>query len=41
VGDDLEAEADAAAARLDAAWPQDRLRRVVENGGVDDAGERP
>ena len=32
-GDDLEAEADAAAARLDADYPQERLRELVANGG--------
>ncbi len=32
-GDDLEAEADAAAARLDAAYDRDRLARLVEAGG--------
>jgi hypothetical protein len=32
-GDDLEAEADAAAARLDAEYPQERLRALVANGG--------
>jgi hypothetical protein len=32
-GDDLEAEADAAAARVDADYPQARLRALVANGG--------
>jgi hypothetical protein len=32
-GDDLEAEADATAARLDAEYPQERLRTLVANGG--------
>jgi hypothetical protein len=32
-GDDLEAEADAAAARVDADYPQERLRALVANGG--------
>ena len=32
-GDDLEAEADAAAARLDADYPPERLRALVANGG--------
>lgn len=41
VGDNLEAEAEAAAARLEAEWPQERLRAVVRNGGLSDAGERP
>lgn len=40
VGDDLEAEAEAAAARLDAAWPAERLRAVVANGGRDPSGEQ-
>lgn len=33
-GDDLEAEADAAAARLDADYTQDRLAALVRNGGA-------
>jgi hypothetical protein len=36
-GDDLEAEADAAAARLDADYPQERLRALVANGGREPA----
>jgi hypothetical protein len=32
-GVDLEAEADAAAARVDADYPQERLRALVANGG--------
>lgn len=32
-GDALEAEADAAAARLEADYPAERLRRLVEHGG--------
>jgi hypothetical protein len=36
-GDDLEAEADAALARLDAEYPQERLRRLVANGGRETA----
>jgi hypothetical protein len=32
-GEDLEAEADAAAARLDADYPPERLRALVANGG--------
>jgi Virulence factor len=32
-GDDLEVEADAAAARLDADYPPERLRALVANGG--------
>ena len=31
--DDLDAEADTAAARLDAEYPQERLRALVANGG--------
>ncbi len=34
-GDDLEAEANAAAARLDADYPQERLRDLVANGGLE------
>jgi hypothetical protein len=32
-GDDLEAEAEAAATALDAAWTADRLRAAARNGG--------
>ncbi|HET6468542.1 MAG TPA: virulence factor [Geminicoccaceae bacterium] len=32
-GDDLEAEAMAAAAALEAAWPPERLRALVERSG--------
>lgn len=32
-GDDLEAEADAAAAAIEAAWPADRLRAAARAGG--------
>jgi hypothetical protein len=32
-GDDLEAEADAAAARLENDYGRDRLRQLVDNGG--------
>lgn len=35
VGDDLEAEADKAAADLEAAWPRDRLVALVQAGGRD------
>ena len=35
VGDDLEAEADKAAAELEAAWPKDRLVALVQSGGRD------
>jgi hypothetical protein len=34
-GDDLEAEAAAAAARLEAEWPDARLDRAVAAGGLD------
>ncbi|MFO1061090.1 MAG: virulence factor [Dongiaceae bacterium] len=34
-GDDLEAEATEAAARLEAEWPDDRLDRAVAAGGLD------
>jgi hypothetical protein len=33
VGDDLEAEADAAFARLESEYGRDRLRQLVDNGG--------
>lgn len=36
-GDDLEAEADAAAQRLEAEFPDDRLAQLVANGGLVDA----
>jgi hypothetical protein len=39
-GDDLEAEADGAAARVDADYPQERLRALVANGGRQPAPER-
>jgi hypothetical protein len=32
-GDDLEAEADAASARLESDYGRDRLRQLVDNGG--------
>lgn len=35
VGDDLEAEADKAAAELEAAWPKERLVALVRSGGRD------
>ncbi|MCB1424630.1 MAG: virulence factor [Zhengella sp.] len=35
VGDDLEAEADKAAAEMEAAWPKDRLVALVQSGGRD------
>lgn len=35
-GDDLEAEADAALARLDEDYGTDRLRQLVDNGGWQD-----
>jgi hypothetical protein len=34
-GDDLEADADAAAARLEAEYPAERLRALVANGGLE------
>jgi hypothetical protein len=37
-GDDLEAEAVAAAARLEADWPEERLDRAVAQGGLDPKG---
>jgi Virulence factor len=40
-GDDLEAEADAALARVDADYPQERLRALVANGGRAAAAEEP
>jgi hypothetical protein len=36
-GDDLEAEVDAAAARLEADYPSERLRALVANGGLEPA----
>ena len=38
-GDDLEVEADGAAARVDADYPQERLRALVANGGSQTAAE--
>jgi hypothetical protein len=38
-GDDLEVAADAAAARVDADYPQERLRALVANGGRQPAAE--
>ncbi len=35
-GDDLEAEADAAFARLESEYGRDRLRQLVDNGGRQD-----
>jgi hypothetical protein len=35
-GDDLEAAAQVEAARLDTAYPQERLDRLVERGGLDE-----
>ena len=37
VGDDLEAEAEAAARRLEADFPDDRLKALVKAGGHDDS----
>ena len=34
-GDDLEAEADAAAARLEAEYPPERVQALVEQGGAE------
>ena len=34
-GDDLEAEAERAAARLEAGYPPERLRELVANGGLE------
>jgi hypothetical protein len=34
-GDDLEAEADAAAARIEAEYPPERVRTLVEQGGAE------
>jgi len=36
-GDDLEAEAEAAAARLETEYPNERLRALVANGGLEPA----
>lgn len=35
-GDDLEAEAEAAAAQLEAEWTEERLAKTVTNGGVEE-----
>ena len=40
-GDDLEPEADAAAARIDADYPPERLRALVANGGREAAAGEP
>ncbi len=40
VGDDLEVEAAAAAARLEADYPDARLDMLVAAGGVDDGGAK-
>ena len=40
-GDDLEAEAERAAARLEADCPPERLRALVANGGLEPQGEGP
>lgn len=34
-GDDLAAEAQAEVARIEAAYPPDRLRTLIESGGID------
>lgn len=39
VGEDIEAEADAAAARLEAEYDKDRLVALVKSGGNDTDGE--
>lgn len=39
--DDLEAEAERAAARLDADYPPERLRELVANGGREPQSEGP
>ena len=38
-GDDLEAEAERAVARLDAEYPPERLRDLVANGGLEPRAE--
>jgi hypothetical protein len=38
-GDDLDAEARAEADRLEAAFPEERLRRLVRTGGLDEETE--
>ena len=38
-GDDLEAEAERAAARLEADYPPERLRALVANGGLEPQSE--
>jgi hypothetical protein len=38
-GDDLEAEAEAAAARLDHTYPDDRLRALVAAGGAEPSAQ--
>jgi Virulence factor len=38
-GDDLEAEAERAAAKLEADYPPARLRELVDNGGLDPQSE--
>ena len=40
-GDDLEAEADAAAARLETDYPPGRLQTLVEQGGAERGKETP
>jgi hypothetical protein len=40
-GDDLEAEADAAAARLDADYPEERLAALVASGGQATDAQEP
>jgi hypothetical protein len=38
-GDDLEAEAETAAARLETDYPPERLRALVANGGLEPTSE--
>jgi cvfA/B/C family virulence factor len=38
-GDDLQAEADTAAKRLQAEWPDEVLRAAIRRGGVRDGGD--
>jgi hypothetical protein len=37
-GDDLEAEADAAVAAIEAEWPQEKLREIARAGGTVSSG---
>lgn len=40
-GDDLESEAESAPARLEAEYPQERLRALIANGGLEPQSEGP